>query len=825
MGIYRSLACAVVALCAGMSASAQEPAKDTGNLYKEPPAALKAVVDQPRPPSVSISPQRKQMLLVEQPALPPIDVVAAPEQRLAGLRINPRVYAQSRFSFGTTMSLFDIASGRQRKVTGLPTPARIADTAWSNDERFIAFSRQADEALELWLVDVAAGQAKRLMQAPLHAVSGRGFAWLGNDALLVTLKPASLGAPPKPPIAPGGPNVQETFADVSRSVQAVRTFADLLKNPHDEALLEHFLTAQIARVQLNGKLDLIGQPQLLRDVSASPDARWLLVSTTKRPFSYLAPLGMFSRLVQVWDTNGKLVHQVADLPLRETTPASFDAVPPGRRSIAWRSDAPATLVWAEAQDDGDPAKPAAAGNVRDAVFQQAHPFTAAPVELARLASRFENIRWGDGNTALLTEFWYKTRQLVTWRIAPDAPQTPPAKLFARTSEDRYADPGTPVTRVNQFGRNVMMISADGKSLLLDGEGASAEGDAPFIDRVDMASKTATRLWRSQAPYYENAMTVLDVEGNRLITRRESQTEPPNFYLRDLAKPAASQLTALTQFAHPLPALKDVKKELIRYKRADGVDLTANLYLPPGYEAKRDGPLPFLLWAYPQEFKSASAASQTRGSPYEFNFVSYWGPQAFLAMGYGVLDDPTMPIIGEGTQEPNDSYVRQLVASAQAAVDEIVRRGVADKARIAVGGHSYGAFMTANLLAQTRLFRAGIARSGAYNRTLTPFGFQGEERPFWKARDTYNAMSAFNFADQIKDPLLMIHGEADANSGTFPIQSERLFQAIKGLGGTARLVMLPSENHAYRARESILHMLWESNAWLERYVKSAKPVAE
>ncbi|MEF2269470.1 prolyl oligopeptidase family serine peptidase [Janthinobacterium sp. LS2A] len=396
-------------------------------------------------------------------------------------------------------------------------------------------------------------------------------------------------------------------------------------------------------------------------------------------------------------------------------------------------------------------------------------------------------------------------------------------MYAGSFEDRYNDPGQPVMRADAAGLPRLLIAFD-NSILLDGQGASKEGDRPFIDRLNLATKQKQRLFQSAAPYYENVVAVLDEDGSRLLSTRESPTEQPNYYVRNLKQQGAAQLTALTHFPHPLPQLKDVQKELIRYKRADGVDLTATLMLPPNYDAKRDGPLPTLMWAYPQEFKTASAASQTKGSPYKFNAVSYWGPAAFLSMGYAVLDNPSFPIVGNGEQEPNDTYLPQLVADAEAAVEEVVRRGVSDRNRIAIGGHSYGAFMTGNLLAHTRLFRAGIARSGAYNRTLTPFGFQAEERSFWQAPAVYQAMSPFNYADKIKDALLMIHGEQDNNSGTFPIQSERMFQAVKGLGGTARLVMLPNESHGYRARESIMQMLYESNNWLEKYVKNAAPPA-
>ncbi|MEO3958737.1 alpha/beta hydrolase family protein, partial [Chromobacterium piscinae] len=484
--------------------------------------------------------------------------------------------------------------------------------------------------------------------------------------------------------------------------------------------------------------------------------------------------------------------------------------------VEWRADAPATLFWAEAQDGGDPAVNA---KVRDALYLQPAPFKQPPLKLQELSSRFSNVQWGRGDLALVSEYWWKTRALKVWRVRPAEPSHEPALLSQRSSEDRYADPGNPAMVSNADGQPVLQTSPDGGSLYLLGDGASPEGDRPFIDRLSLADNKTTRLWRSQAPWYETPLAVLN-GGERALLSREQADAPPNLYLKALDQDGG--LRQLTFFPHPTPQLKNVQKRQLRYKRADGIDLTATLYLPPGHDAKRDGSLPMLMWAYPTEFKSADAAGQVTDSPYRFNRVGYWGPEALLARGYAVLDNPSMPIVGAGKQEPNDSYLPQLKMDAQAAVDEVVRLGVADRDRIAIGGHSYGAFMTANLLAHTRLFRAGIARSGAYNRTLTPFGFQSEERNFWQAKDVYQVMSPFNYAEQIKDALLLIHGEADNNPGTFPIQSERMYQALQGLGATVRLSMLPAESHGYRARESILHMLWEEDRWLDQYVKHAKP---
>jgi dipeptidyl aminopeptidase/acylaminoacyl peptidase len=366
---------------------------------------------------------------------------------------------------------------------------------------------------------------------------------------------------------------------------------------------------------------------------------------------------------------------------------------------------------------------------------------------------------------------------------------------------------------------VVLTANDGQTIFMQGSGASPEGDRPFLDTYDLTTGETTRLFRSEAPYYENPVELIDVEKRLLLTRRESQTDPPNYYLRNLLE---GDMKQITEFPDPAPQLKGISKELITYQRNDGVDLTATLYLPAGYDKDRDGPLPTLLWAYPTEFKSKKDAGQVTDSPYRFTRVFWGSPMLYLTLGYAVLDDPTMPIIGEGEVEPNDTFVEQLVASAQAAVEAVVERGVTDPDRIAVGGHSYGAFMTANLLAHSDLFRLGLPRSGAYNRTLTPFGFQSEERSLWEAPEIYFNMSPFMHADKIDEPILLVHGEADNNSGTFPMQSERMYGALKGHGATARLVMLPHESHGYRARESIMHLLWETSTWLDRYVKNAQP---
>lgn len=805
------------ALLTGHTALAQSSS------YQLPPPALQAIVDQVRAPSGRLSPRRDLLAMIKTPSLPSIVEVAQPELKLAGLRINPRTYSRSRFSFGEDLWLMDLASRKEMPIAGLPANLRLADLTWSPDQRSIAFTHVALGGVELWVVDVAGRAARRLFAQPLNTVYGTGFAWMPESKqLLVRLRPKDQGEAPSMVAIPTGPNTQDALAGGAQ--RQVRTLQDLLKNENDAKVFDHYVTSQLALADLNGGLNNVGDSARILSASVAPDGAHLLVQTIERPYSYVVASGSFPRRIEVLSlgANGptRLVHTVAKLPLEEGLPPGNDAVRKGVRNVSWRSDAPATLVWAEAQDGGDPAK---AAEFRDFVFMSAAPFTTQPTILAKLTSRFADVSWGRGDLALVSEYWWKTRAVKTWRVAPDNPSAPAALIASYASEDRYNAPGQPVMTTDTTGHARLLLGPDNESIYLDGPGASPEGDRPFVDRLNVNTGKKERLFHSAPPVYEDAVAMLDNTGSRLLTTRETPTDRSNYFVRDLRKPAADQLTQLTNFPHPTPQLANITKEQIRYKRADGVDLTATLYLPPGYDAKRDGPLPMLMWAYPQEFTSANAASQVTSSPYRFNNVSYWGPQVMLAMGYAVLDRLSVPIIGEGGKEPNDTYLPQLIASAEAAVNEVVRRGVADRERIAIGGHSYGAFMTANLLAHTSLFRAGIARSGAYNRTLTPFGFQAEERTFWNARDVYNAMSPFNFADKIKAPLLMIHGEQDDNPGTFPVQSERLFQAMKGLGGTARLVMLPNESHAYRARESISQMLYETNLWLDKYVKNAKPL--
>nr|WP_245863915.1 prolyl oligopeptidase family serine peptidase [Caulobacter mirabilis] len=797
--------------------AAAQTAPAGADAYQLPPAPIPQIIDAQPTPSVSVAPGNTVMALFGRSNLPPIAEIAEPDLKLAGFRINPRNNgpANSRVSWLKSLTLQDVKSGKTREVA-LPAGARYISPAWSPDSRSLAFLMDAPTGLELWVADVATATARRLTGPSVNAAFGGGYSWLPDSSgLIVRQVPDGRGAAPQAARAPTAPLVQESMARVA----PVRTYQDLLGDGEDEALFEHYFTSRLViQPRDGGPARVVGEPGVISSASASPDGRYILQTRIKRPFSYIVPAGLFPTDIVVTDLTGKTVHTVAALPLRDDIPPPFDAVAKGPRAVQWRADAPATLLWAEAQDGGDSRKQA---DVRDAVFLQDAPFAAPPRKLIDLNERFSGVTWGREDVAVVQSMWWKNRHETRYLVNPSDPAAKPRVLVDRNYQGRYDDPGDVITRTDAGGRQVIHFTPDGKGVFMTGEGARREGEFPFLDRMDLVTGKTTRLWQAKTPYYESIVELLDDAGETLLTRRESRTEVPNYYVR---KRSGGTPRALTAFKDPAPQFAGVTQQLVTYKRADGVELSGNLYLPAGYDQKKDGPLPLVMWAYPTEFTDPKIAAEVVAEDNRFVRPAGSSHLFLLTQGYAVLDDPKMPIIGpDGTA--NDTYVQQLVASAQAAADKVVAMGVADRDRLGVGGHSYGAFMTANLLAHSDIFRAGVARSGAYNRTLTPFGFQAEERTYWEATDIYTQMSPFTHVKKINEPILLIHGQADDNSGTFPIQSERFYAALKGNGANVRYVVLPLEAHGYRGRESVLHTLWEMTRWLDLNVKAAKPRTE
>ena len=782
--------------------------------YKTPPKDMLDMLMAKAAPGVSIDDRGEWMLLTQSNSYPSVEELARPELKIAGLRINPANYAPSRQNFVNNLYLKNISSGKEMKISGLPNPLAASNISWSPDDKKIAFTHTTANRIDLYIIDVATQKATKINKSALNVITG-GAIWYDNNTLLyrTALKPAT-AAPPKPAM-PKGPTVQENYGKASPRP----TFQDLIKSPYDEELFAFYATTQLVKYS-NGVETKIGQPAIYGNISVSPDKKYLLIRKVKKPFSYTVPANGFPADMMITDINGKLVKQLADIPSSETAPGGNDNVQLAPRAFDWRDDEPATIVWCMPLDSGLIKKQA---EYRDAVYALSAPFTGDAIQLFKTKMRYRGTTWGNADLAIVTEglTGKQTVQLDRFNSVTGDLE----KLITRNTTNAYANPGQPLTAPNQYGKNVLLTIDNGNKIIFNNTtGSSPKGDLPFLMSYDVHKKKADTLWRSPEGYFEYVVKLLDANKLSLVTRKESEKDMPNYWLKNLRLRIADR--QLTAFTNPYPQMEGVSKEKIKYKRADGVDLTGDLYLPKGYNKERDGKLPVLIWAYPAEYNSADDAAQIRGSEHKFTLIGGASPVMYVTQGYAVLNNAEMPIVATGKdKKPNDNFIEQLTMNAEAAVNALDSLGVGDRNRMAVSGHSYGAFMTAHLLAHTKLFKAGIARSGAYNRSLTPFGFQNEDRTYWQDQDLYNRMSPFSYADKIKTPIMLVHGDMDNNTGTFPIQSERMYNAIKGHGGTVKYLSLPYESHGYQGRENLLHLLSEQLSWLDKYVKNVEKPAE
>ena len=780
--------------------------------YQKPSSEILDLVDAPLAPSVQITDDGKNMLLLYRNQYKSIAELSEQELRLAGLRINPKTNIGSRTNYYNNIELKRIDKGSTTTVKGIPSNARLANFSWSPDQTKIAMTNTTENGVAVWVLDVATATMKQLTAANVNANMRDVINWFKDgDAILVKMLPEDR----KPLInaadaVPTGPTISSNDGKKAQN----RTYQDLLKNPNDEFNFEQLARASLFRVTMDGTKTEWLPADLYSSISFSPNGEYVMVVSINKPFSYLVTYSRFPSKTTIYNKDGKLVNTVLEVPLIEDLPQGFMATRTGMRNLSWRSDKPASLIYAKALDGGDPANEV---DYRDEVFQVEAPFNTEGKSILKTINRFRYILWGNDNMAIAYDYWWNTRNTKTYLFNPTNNNQEVIILADRNYQDVYSDPGSFATKKSEYGTYTLALSGQNGFLL--GDGYTKEGQFPFVDKINLETQKKTRLYTSKITGKKERLLDYNVEKDELLVRIESPQEYPNYYFKKLQK--RKKATQLTDFENPYKSLQNVHKEVITYKREDGLQLSGTLYLPVGYDKTSKEKMPMILWAYPREFKDKNSASQNTQNPNEFTYP-YWGsPIYWVTKGYVVLDDAAFPIIGEADEQPNDTFRSQLVANAKAAIDAVDALGYIDRDRVAVGGHSYGAFMVANLLSHSNLFAAGIARSGAYNRTLTPFGFQSEERNYWEAPEVYYTMSPFMHAEKMKTPLLLVHGKADNNSGTYPMQSERYFNALKGLGATVRLVMFPKESHGYRAKESILHLLWEQDQWLDKYVKNKK----
>ncbi len=783
--------------------------------YQQPPEEILELVNAPTAPSVLIADDGEHMLLLYSDYYKTIAELSETELRLAGLRINPKTNIGSRTNYYNNIIVKKIGEKDGVQAEGLPQNPRLSNFNWSPDQSKMAFTHTTSEGVEVMVLDVETAKATKLTDANVNANMGDVINWFKDgESILVKMLPGDR----KPLIdvseaVPDGPTISANDGKKAQN----RTYQDLLKNPNDEFNFEQLARSELYKVKLDGSKTKWKETDMYTSISFSPDGSYVMTVTLDKPFSYLVPYYRFPNTTNIFDKDGKLVKKMLEIPLIEDLPQGFMAERTGMRDLSWRNDKPATLVYVEALDGGDPQNEVP---YRDEVFELEAPFNGQGKSILKTKNRFSWIQWGNDDIAIAHDRWWNERNTKTYLFDPSNPEKEPKIISDRNYQDVYSNPGNFITKRNENGSWVLSLDKNNNAYLL-GDGYTEEGQFPFLEKMDLNTLKKTRLYTSKLEGKLERLIEYNPEKDQLLVRIESPSEYPNYYYKSVIKRKGPM--QLTAFENPYQSIQNVHKEVITYKRDDRLELTGTLYLPVGYDMQKKEKMPMILWAYPREFKDKNSASQNTQNPNEFTYP-YWGsPIYWVTRGYVVLDDASFPIIGEGDEQPNDTFRSQLVANAKAAIDAVDAMGYIDTERVAVGGHSYGAFMVANLLSHSDLFAAGIARSGAYNRTLTPFGFQSEERNYWEAPEVYYTMSPFMHSEKMKTPLLLVHGEADNNSGTYPMQSERYFNALKGLGATVRLVMLPKESHGYRAKESILHLLWEQDQWLEKYVKQKEEV--
>jgi len=813
--------------------------------YMQPPKEIVEIISAKPLPEVAFSNDYKKAVISgKESSMSELSYIAGSEFRVAGLRIDNN-FSNTRQQFSNELSILDVESGSINQVTGLPQNAKISNIDWSPSGKYFCFINNTPQKLELWRVDAVTAVSEKLNTLKLNAVLSEPYSFLDDERIMYKCVPDNAGLRPESQPIPQGPVVQE-HKGAGRSA---RTSPDMIASYYDEQVFDYYATSQLALFSSAGNT-IVGKPALYRSLSLSPNKEYMIVTTEQKPYSYQRGHQSYPYRTEVWNIKGEFVkmledNKVGNLSMRPDEDfaddtAMQDSVRTPKRGMKesnwrWRSDLPQTLVWNESEaasrggrDGGN--RPADfvdtvksdAPKQKTFIYQQDAPFTSEKTILLKSEGRVDNLVWCNKTFALFTTTDSKAKLRNTFSFVPCDTTVNPRLLISQTTEldtiGNFPVFGRPYMVNNQFGEKILYTDEKNSLFYLtDSKRRDSEGDNFwFIDKIDTKTAKIENVWTGKAPFLETVEAITDFKKLKFISRKESNTDVPNYFLVDIKGKKSRQLT---NFHDPYPSIQKMQRRFVSYKRADGLTLTANLYLPENYDPTKQGKLPVFMWGYPYEYKTRALAEKRRAARYAFARPGYSSPLYWATQGYAVLDDFAVPIVAENKKkEPNDRFIKELVMDAEAAINYLDSIGVGDKERVAVGGHSYGAFMTANLLAHTKLFKAGIARSGAYNRSLTPFGFQSESRNYWKAQSLYNQMSPFNYADSLKTPILLIHGQLDNNQGTFPVQSERLYHALAGLGGTVRYVQLPFEAHRYSAKESVLHVLYETHRWLEKYLK-------
>ena len=856
-----------VALSLGLGSAAPAQDSNAGSIeaarallaneaYVRPPDVIAKLVTAPRHLSVSLtqpSPDRKYFIKEQSNGLPTVSAFGKPHLYFGGLQVDP---AANRSRTLTTrgavaLSLIDAATGTSTNID-VPKGATISSTSWSPDGKQIAFVANFETASHVFVADVATRKSTQVTKTPLLATLVTSVDWTADGTgIIAVLVPEPRAAQPVKPVVATGPRVQ-LWTDGKPSPQ--RNFYSLLEEPYDGDLMEWYVTGQLAVIDVKTKAARkVGLPAMIRSVDMSPNGEYLRVVTMQKPFSYIVQYSSFGVNDEIWDRGGKVVATIEKRPLREAPNDDDDDDDSGeRRSLAWIPDGSGMVYIVSdrpARGDSAAAPPAAgrtggrggsgAGNNRpDRVIKWNAPFGPGDTTtLYRHTGPLSGVAFTDDGKMLFGagtaggqgEIFALRLDNPThkYTIVRQRGYTPSlggrggrggGRGGAGDSLSFYNNPGALLTRRGAAGGQVVMLSSD-SAVFLSGTQYFRDflQNAPraFVDKVDLRTGNKTRLFQSATDAVETVAAPLDDDFSKAIVVRESKAEVANSYLRDMK---AGTMTRLTNNTDVTPEFTQAIRKRVVVTRPDGITFVVRVTLPADY---REGTrLPAMFWLYPYEYTSQAEYDRTLRTE-NVNRFPTGGTRTieYLAtQGYAVANfDP--PIMGESGRM-NDNYVSDLRMNLYAVIDELDRQGWIDRNRLGIGGHSYGAFTTANALVHTPFFKAGIAGDGMYNRTLTPNGFQSERRDLWDGQSTYLEVSPMLYVDQMQGALLMYHGMEDQNVGTTLISSIRMMQALRGQGKVSALYMYPYEDHGPATEETLLDLWGRWTAWLDIYVKNA-----
>ncbi|NQV19258.1 MAG: S9 family peptidase [Armatimonadetes bacterium] len=785
--------------------NSQDGIDESENGYKLPSEKVTKIFNATSFPYFSFVPFDDIAFEMKRQSKQTLENISQPFVELAGEKISIKLNAPIKTYPDTSLTIHNFETGEKIPVK-LPKNIKIRNRKLSFDHSKLALSLETENGIKLLIIDVETGTFKPIENLFINDVFGDGgFQWLSdNKTLLINSIPKNRGEiPPKPKI-PLSPIIEETIGKISQT----RTYQNLLKNKYDEELFDYYFTSQLVLIDVsNLEITEIGKSGIYSEVEIAPNNQFVFISQIQRPYSYELPYYRFPKKFQVWKMDGEVIKAIYDRPLQDQIPIGGTYI--GPRSFRWQPLKDAALVWVEALDEGNPKKEV---DFRDKILRL-DLFSGKSAEVIfKTEHRFFDIDWSEDCDELIFSEYDRDklwRRKWLFKIGDKNPRL----IFDLSIRDRYNSPGDLVKKTTINGKQVF-IKKDNNVYFINNSGATPAGNFPYLAKFNLDSKEKEILFRSRENFFERIYGFIGDGFNKIAIKSENQTTPPNFFFVNLD---SKEREEISNYPHPYPDLT-ITKELIFYERNDGVPLTGILYLPANHQ--REERLPLVINAYPEEYADKSTAGQVKTSAERFMTFSGSSVRFFVLEGYAVLMRASIPIIGD-PETVNETFIEQTVNSVKAAIDYLDERGIIDPQQVGIVGHSYGAFMVANVLAHSDLCVAGIGKTGAYNRTLTPFGFQSERRTFWEAKDFYMKVSPFMFAEKIKEPLLLIHGEDDPNSGTFPMQSKRMYQALKGNGATAKLVILPFEGHGYSAKESNLHVLAEMMDWFDKYVKKLK----